>query len=202
MSLRKLVSLLVTCLALLTAVAAPAVASTAAPDRGRQVRARGAHRCANANLVPARRDLRAVRVATLCLINAFRASHRLAPLVWNGHLQRAAQPYAWQMSSQDFFSHVAPSGSTPLARIVRAGYLPRSFASYVYGENLAWGRSSHATPAAIVTIWFHSPEHMRNILDPAFHDTGIGVAPGVPAIIANGLPGSTYVEDFAAVSHR
>ncbi|MCA1689917.1 MAG: CAP domain-containing protein, partial [Actinobacteria bacterium] len=66
-------------------------------------------------------------------------------------------------------------------------------------ENIAAAGGYLATPAATVKMWMGSPGHRANILDPAFRDTGIGVAPAAPALLTTG-PGASYTEDFATTS--
>jgi uncharacterized protein YkwD len=96
------------------------------------------------------------------------------------------------MVVQNFFSHVARSGSTFDQRIRRAGYL-RGFNGWALGENLAWGSGRESTPRRIVRAWMHSPEHRRNILDRHFRDAGLGIAVGLPV---PGSSGATYVNEF------
>jgi uncharacterized protein YkwD len=100
------------------------------------------------------------------------------------------------MVANDYFGHVSPSGADPLARIRRSGYLGQS-GSYAIGENIAAATGSLATPAATVNSWMNSAGHRANILNPAFRDTGLGVAFGVPALLSRAA-GGTYTEDFAA----
>ena len=49
------------------------------------------------------------------------------------------------------------------ARVTSAGYLPCN-CSWSVGENLAWGKGKHGTPAAIVAAWMASPGHREMIL--------------------------------------
>jgi uncharacterized protein YkwD len=156
--------------------------------------------CPDTGLTPNSGNLNAVRAATLCLVNNVRAEHGLDPLTANDKLASAAQPYARLMVTDDFFSHFAPSGSSPILRILATGYVPSVFRSYGWGENIAWGTADFGTPAAIVQAWVHSPEHLANILNGAFRDTGVGVAPAVPPSLAGGLAGATYVQDFGVVN--
>ena len=71
-------------------------------------------------------------------------------------------------------------------RIRETGYIPGPADGYVIGENLAWGTLSLSTPRAIVAAWVASPEHLANILEGQYVDTGIGVTPAVPAIDSGG----------------
>jgi uncharacterized protein YkwD len=142
--------------------------------------------------MPARGNLNLIRAATLCLINKQRAANGEAPLHADGRLQAAAQGHSNDMVAGDYFDHTSPSGRTFLARIVAAGYS----GWHSLGENIATGTGSYATPAATVDEWMHSPGHRANILDRAFHASGIGVAPAAPPSFAGGAPGGTYTQDF------
>ena len=68
------------------------------------------------------------------------------------------------------------------------------------GENLAWGTLSLATPQQIVAAWIASPGHLANILESQYLDTGIAIAPQVPAEAASGTPGATYAQEFGAIT--
>ena len=103
------------------------------------------------------------------------------------------------MAEQDYFSHIAPNGETPLQRMRASGYLPTSQDGYVVGENIAWGTMWLATPQSIVSAWMASPGHRANILDGAYRETGVGVEPRPPASLAEGQPGALYTQDFGTV---
>ena len=79
------------------------------------------------------------------------------------------------MVANDYFSHVAPSGTTPEQRMRRHG-APCS-QGCALGENIAWASGSASTPAAIVQAWMNSPGHRANILEPVFRYEGLGVMP-------------------------
>ncbi len=152
--------------------------------------------CSDTTLVPAAGNLDRIAAATLCLINDQRSAQGLAPLRADGALAAAASGHSLEMAAQDYFDHVSPGGSDPLARIRRAGYLGRS-QNFAIGENIDAATGSLCTPAATVDRWMHSPAHRANILNPAFRDTGVGVAPAAPALLGRGQ-GATYTEDFGA----
>jgi uncharacterized protein YkwD len=164
--------------------AAAAAASTAASVTGA---------CADAGLVPEPDNLALISAATLCLINEQRAAAGVASLRANAALAAAASSHSVEMVALDYFDHVSPSGEAPIDRAVAAGYLRPGAAGGV-GENIA-AVDDPATPAAAVAIWMGSAEHRANILDPDYRDSGIGVTPGIPAILAAGS-GATYTQDF------
>jgi uncharacterized protein YkwD len=177
------------CLCMLAALAAVALLPATA----------AASSCANANLTPAAGNVEQVRAAVLCLINQEREHHGEGALAPNAKLTHAAQAHSRDMVEQDYFSHVAPDGATPLERMRASGYLPNSQDGYVVGENIAWGTMWLATPQSIVSAWMASPGHRANILDGAYRETGVGVEPRPPASLAEGQPGALYTQDFGTI---
>jgi len=155
--------------------------------------------CLYTELTPGPADLDLVQSAVLCLVNKKRAENGEAPLLVNGDLERAAEAHSREMVAADYFEHMSPSGETPFDRIRSAGYIPNSTVGYVVGENLAWGTLELSTPQAIVEAWFASPEHLANILEGHYRETGIGVVPSVPESLAEGQPGAIYTEDFGTI---
>lgn len=150
--------------------------------------------CADATLRPSSENLDRVRDATLCLLNAERAKHDLAPLRVNDRLTSAAQAYSAKMVRGRFFAHVCPEGSTLKSRVRAAKYLNKSVRDYSLAENLAWGSGSLSTPKSIVRGWMRSSGHRHAILDGRFRDVGVGVAPGAPRS-ATGRA-ATYTTEF------
>jgi uncharacterized protein YkwD len=155
--------------------------------------------CQNTNLTPEAGNVALVEAAALCLIDQERARNGELPLQPNAQLQQAAQTHSDDMVGEDYFSHVAPDGETPLARVEAAGYLTEPQAGYTVGENIAWGTLYLATPSAIVAAWIASPEHLANILEGAYRDTAIAVAPAVPPSLGHGQPGAVYTQEFGVV---
>jgi uncharacterized protein YkwD len=155
--------------------------------------------CQNSQLIPEPGNLALVRAAVLCLINIERAKNGEDPLAANPQLEQAAASHGQEMISRDYFAHVSPSGLTPVERIRTTGYVPDSEVGYVIGENLAWGTLSLATPQAIVSAWVASPEHLANILEAKYADTGIDVEPGVPPSLAQGAAGALYTQEFGVI---
>jgi uncharacterized protein YkwD len=176
------------CLAVLAAAAAAALPPSAF-----------AAGCPGANLTPKQGNIAQVDAAVLCLVNAERERRGESALVPNASLAEAAEGHSADMAGRDYFSHVSPGGSTPLDRIRAAGYIPDPEAGYAVGENIAWGTMWLATPQAIVAAWMASPEHRANILDPAYRESGVGVAPHAPASLAEGQAGAVYTQDFGRV---
>lgn len=155
--------------------------------------------CANTEVTPEAGNLGIVRAAVLCLINRERAQNGDAPLKASPDLEAAAEEHSQELVADDYFAHVSPSGVTPVQRIRSTGYIPSPDDGYVIGENLAWGTYDLSTPQAIVAAWIASPEHLANILEAQYVETGIGVMPAVPAALAEGAPGATYAQEFGVI---
>jgi uncharacterized protein YkwD len=157
--------------------------------------------CENTQLTPQASNLPLIRASVLCLINTERAEHGKEPLQSNTNLEQAAESHGKEMLALDYFAHVAPSGLTPVERIRETGYIPSSEVGYVLGENLAWGTLSLATPEAIVNAWIASPEHLANILEGRYRETGIDVEPAAPESLAEGVEGALYTQEFGVIVH-
>ena len=155
--------------------------------------------CQNTTLVPQPANLPLVRAAVLCLINTERAEHGESPLQTNRKLEAAAESHGKEMLSLDYFDHVSPAGVTPVDRVREAGYIPNSEVGYVIGENLAWGTLTLSTPEAIVAAWIASPEHLANILEGKYRETGIDVEPEVPTELSEGVEGALYTQEFGVI---
>jgi uncharacterized protein YkwD len=189
---RRAASLLAAaCLSAAVPAVLPGVASASAAP----ARALVAASCADAGLVPTGANAARIQGAVVCLLNAQRAAAGLAPLRASRSLGKAASGYARAMVREAFFAHVSPGGSTLVSRVRQTSYL-RGAGVWALGEDIAWGAGSDTTPAVIVDAWMASPPHRRNILEPAFHDVGIGVRVGTPA--PGVRDGATYVADFGA----
>ena len=137
--------------------------------------------------------------AVLCLINRERAADGDAALIANAQLESAAAAHAQELVADDYFAHVSPTGETPAERIRGAGYIPSSSDGYLIGENLAWGTLGLATPKAMVAAWMASPEHLANILETRYRETGVGVTDAVPSSLGEGAPGATYAQEFGTI---
>ena len=128
--------------------------------------------------VPKPGDAPAVSQLVLELVNKARAAGRrcgdkffapVAPLVLNPVLTRAALEHSRDMAQHDAFDHRGHDGSTPGARIERAGF----GAHRIVGENIAAGAM---TPEEVTKGWLASPAHCENIMDGRFTLIGIGYA--------------------------
>lgn len=188
------------CVALfLTLVATSLVAlPSAAEAKPHRRSAAAAHSCVGSDLTPNAHNVGLVRSATLCLINRERERYGERPLKVNHRLMRVARAHSDEMVSRDYFSHVSPSGQTPLDRILASGFIAKRL-GWCVGENIAWGTLWLATPRAIVSSWMASPGHRANILDRSYRDTGIGIDPSLPQAMSGGQTGAMYTQDFGAI---
>ena len=143
-------------------------------------------------------SLRSARSATLCLLNVQRRRFHEHKLRFNHNLALAGLRHARDMVNHQYFAHNAPSGQNFVQRILKTDYVPAA-ASWLLGENLAWGDKTMATPRAIVKAWMASPEHRHNILTRGFRQIGIAIVVGAPV---NGVSqAATYATEFGAI-HR
>jgi uncharacterized protein YkwD len=147
--------------------------------------------CSAANATAVKAGKRALVRATLCVLNAERARHRMRPLRLNHKLSRAAQRHSRAMARHRFFSHTSLSGASFVDRIRSTGYLSGANGWYV-GENIAYGSGDRSSPRSIGIAWMKSPPHRANILSSSFREVGIGLASGTPV----GVDGATYTTDF------
>jgi uncharacterized protein YkwD len=141
--------------------------------------------CADATVAATGATTQAMRSAVVCLVNFERARYHLPALREARRLNASAQGYTDEMVRHNFFSHTAPNGSSPGARIAATGYR-WSWA----GENIATG---YPTPLAVVTGWMHSQGHCYNMLAPAFRNIGVGVSPHA---VGYATTPSTWTQDF------
>jgi uncharacterized protein YkwD len=150
-----------------------------------------AQACAYENGNPNEITLQQSKRATLCLLNKERTSRGIRKLRDNSRLNLASQRHANDMSRRNYFAH-----GDFVGRIKAARYL-KGARGYTLGENIAWGSWDYATPANIVDGWMHSPGHRANILNPGFHEIGLGVARGAP--VGGQDRAATYVTDFGTI---
>ena len=80
------------------------------------------------------------------------------------------------MYNNKYFSHISPSGSSPIQRAISAG-----FTGQYVGENIAEG---YNTTGAVMLAWKNSPEHCEAMMDTLYVEMG--------AYSYNGY----WVEDF------
>ena len=109
-------------------------------------------------------------------INNVRRTHGLRPVAASPRLHWAARHHSNDMVLHHYFAHTSPYGSTLYGRIMSSGFL--TYGYWEAGETLAWGTGFDGTPAGVVQMWMHSPEHRAILLSPLFRFVGIGRAQG------------------------
>jgi uncharacterized protein YkwD len=137
---------------------------------------------------------RHAKKAIRCLLNKKRENHGVRHLSRNRHLKHAAQGHNHYMKKHRCFSHECPGERSVLSRLQAADYITGGLRAWRYGENIAFGGRHLGTPKSIVRAWMRSPEHKRNILDPAFRQIGIGYNRGIPR--KPNAHGAIYTTDF------
>jgi uncharacterized protein YkwD len=98
--------------------------------------------------------------------NRYRSEHGCSPLTVDSRLAEAAQDHARHMALNDYFSHIAPGGSTPYDRIEAKGYRYS-----VAAENIFAGTR---TAAETVKGWYNSEGHRKNMLNCDLEEIGVG----------------------------
>lgn len=147
-------------------------------DRNAQTRSREDGHIASANeseMKPMISSRALAEIETLeqrCLgeVNRLREAHGLMALEFNESLLTVARDYSRRMAEEKFFAHTDPEGLTVRQRVDRARIKWR-----MIGENLAYSNGFTNPVAASVTGWMDSPGHRKNMLDPDFRQTAIGV---------------------------
>ena len=103
-------------------------------------------------------------------INRVRRRSGLPRLAFSEELLPVAREYSRRMAEQNFFSHNDPDGRTVRERVDEADIRWR-----MVGENLAYSNGYVNPVAASLHGWMESPGHRKNILEPDFSLTAIGV---------------------------
>jgi uncharacterized protein YkwD len=123
----------------------------------------------------------------LVLLNQVRHEHGLSALMPSIALRGAAREHSTDMLEHGYFRH--DSATETFDKRIR-----RHLESPLVGENIAWGTGSYGTPAGLVSLWMHSPEHRHIILMASLHRIGLGIATGS----FQGVPGAVMATaDFA-----
>jgi uncharacterized protein YkwD len=115
------------------------------------------------------------------LLNEYRQSSGLQPLMVSDLCSDAAEKHSSDMGKYSFFDHKSlqsdffPIGANARVRMSTCGY-PYSIA---WGENIAGG---YSTAAGVIQDWRGSSTHDRVMTDPVYRVIGIGVVyvPGSP----------------------
>lgn len=136
--------------------------------------------CPDAWATPRTADPATLERAILCVINEERASAGLPVVTAQDGLTRAARAHSDDMVAARYFAHISPTQGSGTDRLKAAGYIRRGV-DWEYGEILAWGEASMATPMSTLWRWMTSTGHRTVLMDPAWREVGIGVTFGSPA---------------------
>jgi uncharacterized protein YkwD len=124
------------------------------------------------------------------LLNRVRSWHHLPPLHVARCLVRAARAHSGAMARAGYFAHDSLGSGERWSHRVR-----RYCRASLFGETIAWGTGSRATPAAIVHAWLLSPPHRRVLLLPRLRR--IGVARRSAAEFLGHANAAIFTADFA-----
>ncbi len=106
------------------------------------------------------------------LINRERLKTGLRLLSWDDRLAKLARSYSRKMADEDFFDHIDQDGNDVVARA--KSFRIRDWSRI--GENLFECEGAEDPTRLSIYGWMHSPSHRRNLLDPDWIRTGIGIA--------------------------
>jgi uncharacterized protein YkwD len=133
----------------------------------------------------------AEETAFVQLLNEYRVSQGLQPLLVSDMLSEAAERHSSDMGKYDFFNHYTTGGSdwfeigaSPWDRMAASGY---TFNTYK-GENIAAGFDS---AAAAFAGWKSSAGHDANMLGANFKVVGVGLVH-----VAGSMYGHYWTTDF------
>ena len=104
-------------------------------------------------------------------VNREREKKGLSALVRHERLTETARGHSRDMAIRGYMGHVTPDGRTMEDRIRRAAVAYRSVA-----ENVAYNERAKHPDATAVESWMSSTGHRKNILNPSFTHTGVGIA--------------------------
>lgn len=116
------------------------------------------------------REIESLEQQCLDEVNRVRRRSGLPRLNLYEDLLPVAREYSRRMAEQNFFSHSDPDGRTVRERVEEADIRWR-----MVGENLAYSNGYVNPVAASLHGWMDSAGHRRNILEPDFSLTAIGV---------------------------
>jgi len=116
------------------------------------------------------REIESLEQQCLDEVNRVRRARRLSRLDFYNDLLPVAREYSRRMAEEHFFSHTDPDGQTVRERVDGA-----EIRWQMVGENLAYSNGYVNPVAASLHGWMESPGHRRNILDPDYSRTAIGV---------------------------
>ena len=117
-------------------------------------------------------NMAAAEQAAFGLINQKRVEMGFEPLVWSNELAAVARLHSQNMAEFKFFSH---RGLDNKLVSDRADQLKIGRWRSI-GENIAFNRGFQDPVGKAVELWLDSPTHRRNMLDPNWKESAVGVA--------------------------
>ncbi len=117
-------------------------------------------------------NMASAEMSAFDLINQARADAGLEPLVWSDQLASVARIHSQNMAEFKFFSHRGLDNKLVSDRAdqFKVGRWR------AIGENIAFNRGYGDPAVKAVELWLDSPTHRRNLLDPNWKESAIGVA--------------------------
>lgn len=123
----------------------------------------------------------AVAQEVFAQINALRAEAKIAPLAKDEALDSLAHAHSLDMLSEKYFSHYDEYGCNSSCRMHMAGYHSQPSGENIY-VTYTYKNNPQEVAAALLAQWTKNPQQKKNLLNPAFTHTGIGVATRVGAL--------------------
>jgi uncharacterized protein YkwD len=117
-------------------------------------------------------SVQAVERGAFELMNTERLSKGLSALVWSDRIADLARLHSQNMAVYDFFNHRGIDGQTVDGRADLFGLGDWR----AIGENIAFTRGFDAPQNVAFENWMKSPPHRRNVLNPQWKESAIGVA--------------------------
>lgn len=111
---------------------------------------------------------RQVEKQTFALVNGYRKENDLPPLVWSATIADVARAHSRDMATREVdFGHAGFSDRVTRLRTVRPGFQGA-------GENVLMTDDLNDLAQKAVTLWLHSPHHLKNIRGD-YNYSGMGV---------------------------
>ena len=124
-------------------------------------------------------------------INVLRARRGLPNVVINANLRKGALGHTVSMARHGYFTHDSRDGTAWDQRVLRH-YRRSPASSWSIGENMLWAAAEIDGRDAIA-MWMASPSHRAILIDPEWHEVGVG------ALIVKHAPGEFEGLDVAIV---
>jgi uncharacterized protein YkwD len=116
--------------------------------------------------------IRALERDAFQLINTERSHAGLPALKWSDKIAEVARLHSNDMAAMNFFSHKGLDGLMVDARAEKLNMGPWT----AIGENIAFMKGYENPVAVAIEKWLQSPGHKKNLLNPDWTETAIGLA--------------------------